>query len=186
MPEYKITSGLPQLPATNDKAFKDLFPLYTAINALAKPIADLTGQVTFSQAELAERNPVASITSQHQNRVFVKALELLPFGALVSLSVDAGKLAGSLASCTVPIKPAHGIVAEPFGIQSGKFGEITMMNGYSPGIAGTAVGQFYWLATGGLVQAPAPTTAGQLLQAVGVGLGSAGFYLQIDPNVRIL
>lgn len=186
MPQYNITSGLPQLPVASDKMFKELSPIYNAVNALAKPIAELKGQVTFSQAELQDRNPIASLTSQYHNRAFVKAVEDLVFGAIVSLTVDGGKLAARKASAFTPIYPAHGIVAEIQGISTGAFGEITLMQGYSAGIAGTAVGQFYWLGANGLVQSVPPSVAGDLVQGVGIGLGSAGFYLAVDTNPKLV
>ena len=186
MPQYGITSGLPQLPVAGDKEFAMLMPVYTALNGLARQLAEISGKVSFDQAELAERNPVASVSSQAQNRIFVKALENLPFGTLVHLTVDAGKLAAVLADATNSTKPAAGVVAEPAGILTGAFGEVTLMSGHTYGISGTTVGAMYWLSTAGLVQNVPPGTAGNLIQGVGVGLGSAGFFLNISPQIDVV
>jgi len=183
MPQYNITSGLPQLPNAPENLFPYLLPIYQSINALTKPIASLTGQVTFDQVELAERSAVASINSQHQNRLFAKALVDLPFGALVNLKLDSGALAAQLADATDLTKPAHGIVANTQGIDTGQYGEITMMQGHSYGISGTTIGAFYWLSTGGLVQNTPPVAPGSLVQGVGVGLGSLGFFLSISSQI---
>lgn len=185
MPQYGITSGLPQLPVTDDKLFPYLLPIYNAINALAKPIAELKGQVEYAQSEISQRNQIFALQSQFQNRLFVKALVTLPYGTMVNVVLDSGKLAGRLADATDTTKPAHGVVANPQGINAGQFGEVTMMQGHTFGIAGTTIGAFYWLSTAGLVQNTPPGTPGNLIQGVGVGLGSAGFYLSISSQLQV-
>lgn len=184
MPQYGITSGLPALPVAGDKEFALLYPIYTALNGLARQVAELSGKVSYSQAELTQRNPVASVVSQAQNRIFVKALEDLSFGQLVNLTVDSGNLSAQLADATDLTKPAAGLVAETAGIATGSWGEVTLMVGHSYGIAGTTVGAMYWLSTGGLVQNVPPAVPGNLIQGVGVGLGSAGFFLNISPQLQ--
>lgn len=184
MPQYGITSGLEQLPNIgDDKAFKLVLPLYNAVNALAKQVAILSGAISFTQGELAEQNQVAYLRSQNANRLFVKALVPLAFGRVVHIKLDSGKIAAELADSTDTTKPGHGVVANPEGIATGQFGEVTFMQGFSQGIAGTAIGGFYWLGTGGLVQNSPPAVAGNLIQGIGVGLGSAGFYLSISTQL---
>jgi len=187
MPQYGITSGLPQLPVgADEKLFPQLLPIYNALNALSKPVAELKGQVEYSQTELVDRSAVASLSSQFQNRLFAKALATLPWGTLVHLKLSGGKLAAELADATDTSKPAHGVVANPQGIAAGQFGEITMMQGFTAGISGTTIGAFYWLSTAGLVQNIPPATSGNLIQGVGVGLGSLGFYLSISTQLGIV
>ena len=56
------------------------------------------------------------------------------------------------------------------------------MAGRSTGIAGTVFGSRYFLSTNGDIQLAVPTASGALVQLLGVGLGSAGFFLQIIPG----
>lgn len=185
MPDYGITSGLPQLPNTDDKLFGQLLPIYSALNALATKVSIISGLVNYSQAELSQQSQFAGLQSQFQNRLFVKALEPLGWGKIVTLTVDSGKLAASLADCTDATKPAHGVVATPQGIETGQYGEVTALFGFTPGISGSTVGAFYWLSTTGNVQIAPPTTSGNLVQGVGLGLGSAGFLLNISGQLAL-
>lgn len=187
MPQYGITSGLPQLPVIQDqKDFELVRPLYTAMNALARQIAALSGEIEFTQSELAQQNQVAYLSSQNANRLFVKALVPLAYGQLVHIKLDGGKIAAELADSTDTTKPAAGIVAALQGIDTGMFGEVTLVQGYSQGIAGTAIGGFYWLGAAGVVQNIPPATSGNLIQGVGIGLGSAGFFLNISSQLEFV
>ena len=100
---------------------------------------------------------------------------------MLSLSVADGKIVAHKADGTVLTKPAHAACEAPDGISAGSFGPAVFMNGRVSGIAGTVFGATYYLSTGGLVQLAAPTATGVLNQIVGIGLGSAGLYLAIEP-----
>lgn len=184
MPDYNITSGLPALPNTQDKDFAKLQPVYNAMNALAKNLSIQSGQVRYSQLELASLNQTRGVIAQNQNRLIVKALEDLAWGLMVTITLDGGKLSASKADATDGTKPAHGCVATLEGISNGQFGEIIVLGGHTAGISGTAVGQYYWLSVDGLVQPAPPGAAGALVQGVGFGLGSAGFILNISPQIH--
>jgi hypothetical protein len=184
MSDYKITSGLPALPSADDKKFPFLVPIYNAINALAKQVSIVSGGVQYNQSELSQQAQTLGVLSQSQNRLFVKALETLAWGTMVTVVLDGGKLSARKADATDGTKPAHGCVATIQGITSGQFGEITVLSGHTLGITGTTVGQYYWLSTAGLVQPAPPAAAGTLVQGLGWGLGSAGFILQISSQIH--
>lgn len=178
MPQYLISSGLPQLPSSGLRLEESqlVTPLYQGINNLAQRISEVGGQVTFSQEELAQRNQLASLTTRSSTKLYPIADYHLAFGRLVNLYILGGKIRARLADDYAAF-PAHGIVNEPYGIQGGNYGEIIFLEGHSTGISGTSFGQTYWLANSGLV---VPSTAGLILnQTVGLGLGSAGLYLRI-------
>lgn len=182
MPEYRITTGLPQLPVQSDeKSFGLVLPLYQAMNALAKALAQEAGAVDFNQVELAQRNQLASINTQNHKKLYALAPVAIPFGHLVNVYLDSGKLAVRDASAlSASAKAAHGMVTQLDGIDAGQFGEVTLFEGYTTGVGGTTVGATYYLSTTpGLATATAPASP-NLRQAVGMGLGSAGFYLSID------
>lgn len=183
MPDYAINTGLPQLPAgLPDKEEQLVRPVYIALNNLAQKVSETTGLVEFSQAELASRGQLNSLLTQNHAKIY--ALNdtgvALAFGKIVTLYLSSGKIAAQYADATNNTKPAHGIVNAPFGIAPGEYGEIMTVEGYSAGIGGTALGQYYYLSTNGDVQAARPGAAGSIVQAVGFGLGSLGFYQHIS------
>jgi hypothetical protein len=181
MPEYRITTGLPQIPTTNDeKSFALVLPIYQAMNAVSKAVSQADGQVEFSQVELAQRNQLASINTQNHRKLYALATTTLAYGKLVNLFVSGGKIAAQYADCNPVAKPAHGIVNNPFGINASEYGEIMLVEGYTQGIAGTTLGSYYYLSTNGDAALARPVGAGKIIQACGFGLGSAGFYLHIS------
>lgn len=181
MPSHRILTGLPELPnALPDKESNMLRPLYLATNTLAKLVSESTGQVDFDQSEMSQRDQMASILTQNHTRVFVQAGADLSYGKIVNLYLSGGKLTAQYADATDATKPAHGIVNETAGIPVGTFGEVLLFTGYTLGIGGTSVGSMYYLATNGDVALARPAVAGSIVQACGIGLGSAGFYLNIS------
>lgn len=185
MPKYNLTSGLPSYPAgLSDKDAGLVMPLYRAINSLTEQVAALTGRVEYTAAEQAGIDQFAKLTSHRTQKVIVKAAEFLPFGTLLNLIIADGKVVARKADATDRAKPAHAIADMPFGINSGEFGEAIFMQGKSSGIGGTAFGASYYLSTNGLAQAVAPVATGVLNQFVGIGLGSAGFYFNVEPVGR--
>lgn len=187
MPKYLITSGLQAVPtAAEDKTFQALLPIYSAINSLAQHLSKLTGQAEYSQSELSQESQIVEVQAQNLLRLRVKALEDLLFGHIITLTLSGGKLCASKADATDDTKPAHGCVATVQGISTGQFGEVTVLGGYTAGITGTAVGQYYWLGTAGLVQPAQPAVSGNLVQGIGYGLGSAGFILQISSQLSVV
>jgi hypothetical protein len=187
MPEYKITTGLPNLPSTqDDKQFGLVLPLYNGVNALAKALSQAEGQVEFTQSELSQRNQIASLTTQNHRKLYALAPSALAFGKVVNLYLNAGKIEAQLADCTTAAKPAHGIVNNSAGIAAGQYGEILLIEGYTAGISGTTLGAYYYLSTAGLVSIARPVGAGKIVQPIGFGLGSLGFYVHISSFFQIL
>lgn len=184
MPDYRITTGLPQIPpAMEEKDFGKFLPLYNSMNALAQAVSIAGGNVDFNQSELADRNQLGSVLTQNHRKLYALAPGALAYGTIVNLFLSSGKIAAQAADATDNTKPAHGIVNAPLGIAVGEFGEIMLVEGYSQGISGTTFGAPYYLSTAGLVQLARPGAAGNIEQAVGWGLGSAGFYLHISSYV---
>ena len=182
MPDYAINSGLSQIPVgQSEDKFQLVLPLYQAINTLAQNISKSTGLVQFDQAELQSRNQVASILSQNHRKVYALAVgSALAYGKIVNLYLSTGKIAAQYADATNNTKPAHGIVNAAQGIDVGEYGEIVLIEGLVQGITGSTFGSYYYLSTTGNVQLTRPAAAGSIVQAVGFGLGSAGFYLHIS------
>ncbi len=181
MPTQLVQTGIPQIPVgLPDKDHRLLAPLYMAVNALAKKFSEVTGQVVYSEAEAAEINQISTLLSQNMNRIYLMATETIAYGKMCNVHLDGGKLSARLADSTNASLPAHAICDDPAGLVAGEFGNFILGTGFSAGITGTAVGTIYYLGTTGDSQAVRPAAAGTIIQAVGIGLGSAGFYAQIS------
>lgn len=181
MPTYEIKAGLPDRPsAVTDKEAALLMPLYIGIGNLARRVSTAIGAVSYTQTELAERSQIASLHSSQVNKIYPRAIGALAFGKIVHLVLDVDKIGAEYADATNNTKPAMGIVSAPFGIADNAFGEVTLFTGYTSGISGSTVGVPYYLSTVGTVSAARPAAAGTIIQAVGFGLGTAGFYLTIS------
>lgn len=187
MPEYKVSSGLPAYPPNlGDKEASQLSPLYRAINGLAQKISSLTGEVKYSQAEYSQLDRLTGLTSARQSTVIIKAPAAIGYGQLVNLTASGADIIGAVADRTNPILYAHAICSIPGGIAAGTYGPVTFMQGLCAGISGTIFGKQYWLSTAGLVQLTKPTATGELAQVVGIGMGSAGLYLNISTLGDVL
>ena len=185
MAEYKIQSGLPAYPAgLPDKEANLVVPLYRALNTLAQNISIATGNVAFSSGEMAGLSQLVGLTDSKVSTINVQAAEDLTFGHLLSLSIAGDKIVAHKADATVLTKPALAACTAPQGIAAGAYGTAVFMRGRVEGISGTVFGATYYLGTAGLVQLPAPVATGVLNQIVGIGLGTAGFYLNIEPVAK--
>lgn len=185
MPKLGITSGLPALPAgLSDEKAALVIPLYRAIHNVAQQLSLTAGAVTYTQAELATLNPLSKLTSSATQRVIVKAAEDLSYGMLLNLAVDAqGLITAQKADYSLSL-PAHAVLESPQGVLTDSYGEALLMTGHTASIGGSVGGTFYYLSTAGLVQTPAPSVTGDMVQAVGVGLATRGFFLNISaPGV---
>ena len=182
MPQHLISVGLPALPSgLKDKEASLISPLYRAVTALAQQVSLNTGNVQYSGAELLTLDQFTGLIDFREQRIYVKALEAIPYGGIVSLVMSGGRVSAWLADATVLTKPAHGICDQLSGIALGSYGAVTFMRGKSAGIAGTTMGATYYLSTAGTIQATSPTVDGVLNQVVGIGLAGAGIYLNIEP-----
>jgi len=183
MPSFNLQSGLPSQPSgLKDEDYSLVAPLYRAVSALTQQAAAATGNVTYTAAEQATSDQFVKLIGQRYNKIFVRATVALGFGKIVNLHLVGGIVEARLADATGTTLPAHGVVDVPNGIAIGEWGEIIFMTGRSAGIAGSVFGSRYFLSTNGDVQLAAPTASGSLVQIVGVGLGSAGFWTNIIPG----
>ena len=187
MPQYSISSGLPDLPVgLNDKDAGLVAPLYRAVSSLAQQLSLLTGNVQYSASEQVNIDQFGGLIDSREQRIYVQALEPLAYGSLLTLGVVGGKLTALLADATVLTKPAHAICDVPGGVTTNSFGVALFMRGRTASVAGTTMGAPYYLSTAGAMQITAPTADGVINQIVAVGLGSAGIYLNIEmPGRRV-
>lgn len=182
MATYLIGSGIAALPAgLSDKDAALVGPLYRAINNLTQQIATLTGNVQYNGAELALIDQFTGLREAKTQKIVVEAGAPLAYGQLLTLTLPSGRVIANVADATVTAGQAHAICDTPGGIATGATGEAVFMHGRVASIAGTTFGATYYLSTAGAVQVTAPGADGVLSQIVGIGLGTAGFYLCIEP-----
>lgn len=185
MPEFSISSGLPSYPSgLSDKDAALVLPLYRAVANIAQQLSLLTGNVQYSSAEQGQVDQLTKLLAQRTQKIFVKAGENLNYGNLVTLTLASGKIVANKADATDVTKPAHAVIDAVGGIFSGDFGEAIFLQGRTSGISGTTFGAPYWLSTAGQVQAVKPEGPGILTQYVGLGLGTAGFYADLEEPKR--
>lgn len=185
MPEYFISSGLPTYPSgLSDKEAALVLPLYRAIGTLAQQLSVLTGNVQYSSGEQSQIDQLTKLIAQRTQKISVQAGEALGYGALVTLSISGGKIVAFKADATDLNKPAHAVIDVVGGLTTGQFGEAIFLQGKTSGITGTTFGAPYWLSTAGQVQATKPEGPGVLTQYVGLGLGTAGFYADLEEPKR--
>jgi hypothetical protein len=185
MPRLAITSGLPAHPAgLPDKEANLVLPLYRALGNVAQAASLATGGVTYTQDELASLQATTKLRQASNSRLIVKAGEALSYGMLLNLYLDGSTITARKADRTLG-RAAAALLDFPAGLTSGSFGDVLFMSGYTTSISGSTLMQFYYLSTAGLVQNTAPTTTGEILQPVGIGLGTSGFFLQISPPTEL-
>lgn len=185
MPQYEITSGLPSYPpGLPDKEAALVLPLYRAVNSLAQYLSAATGNVSYEPSEQAQASQLTKLLDAKTQKIFVKAGEALSYGQMLALSVSGGKIVAHKASATTLSRPALAVCDTVGGIPLNGYGEAVFMQGRTAGVAGTAFGTVYYLSTAGGIQATPPVATGVLNQIVGIGLGSEGFYLNIEPIGR--
>lgn len=181
MPQYQISSGLPSYPpGLEDKDAALVVPLYRAVNSIAQYLSATTGNVTYDASEQAQANQLTKLLDAKTQKIFVKAGEALAYGNMLSLVIESGKIVAYKADATVLTKPALAVCDQVGGIAAGAFGEAIFMQGRTQGVSGTTFAAPYYLSSAGTVQSSAPVATGVINQVVGVGLGSEGFYLDIE------
>jgi len=181
MPTPLIQSGLPSVPAgLPDKEHRLLTPIYLAFNSLARTISGATGMVTYTPGEMAASSPIAALGTQQFTRVFLRATVDIAFGKMVNIFLDSGEMSARLADSTNNSKPASAVCNQLEGVPLGTTGEFLLYTGYTAGISDTVLGATYYLGTNGNSQLTRPSGAGSIIQAVGIGFGSLGFYTQIS------
>lgn len=182
---FGISSGLPATPVDmKDEDYYKFLPLYRALDSLSQQISFQVGDVQFESHEIGNVDQLVLLSGHRQQKIIVKAAESVAYGEMLTYSIDTGKIVAHRADATNLSRPAHGVCNAPTGITAGSFGDALFMSGRTQGIAGTTFGAAYYLSTAGAIQLAPPVATGVINQVVGIGLGSAGFYLNIEPIGR--
>lgn len=178
-----FTIGLPQFPVNTDKNIEpDLRDIYNAIRNLAYQVGQYGG---FEAADVGIDNATSlSITAgAYKRRVYCKALEVMPFGAIVHFFNTAGVVTARFANATNNTRPGYGINNTPGNCAIGDTIEVVLPGCYVTSIGGLAIGSRYFLSTvNGLITTVAPAVAGNIVEAIGFALAPNLLYFW--PNTQ--
>jgi hypothetical protein len=177
--KHKLETGLPDLPfGLPDKEFAMLSPLYRALQSLAVATSKASGLTTYSPAYYEKLKLRDTATVARMNYIPVRAGESILFGEPVNLYQVSGELLARRAMAADNTKICVALCGEEGGITSGAFGKCYLGGCYLP-IPTSDFGPMYLAPTGGYA-INRPTTAGQIVQAVGFALGSHGLFFSPD------
>lgn len=168
--QISVNLGLPQLPNIEDpRLFKELLPIYNAINAVAIALDAYTGALS----PAVEDYPSIGISDIHlQNiaKLYPIFSEPVVAGAMINVYNNSGILTARYAKAADATKPARGFSTA--SVAAGDRGEL-MLLGLNVHISGLTPGSLYYLSstsTTGQIVITAPVVSGNVIQSVGFAL----------------
>lgn len=128
-------------------------------------------------------NQVTTINAGNLTRLYRTATEDIAYGDLINLQGIGGVLTIRKASAADNSKPARGWCSEPAGIASGQSGEVQLGTGLIQ-LAATvlvpAASYFLSAGTPGALTGVVPSTAGNIVQFIGVALSPTTLYMNTN------
>lgn len=180
-----VDLGIPALPGDNvsREMFDEFYRLYNAINQLHKGLVQYTGMVQIDPAKWSVITPANTLYAGNLRRLYVKAGAALSYGDTVNLYNVSGVLQARKAVASSGSTYCNAICSTLGGIASGEYGEVILLEGLLQGLAGLTPGVQYYLhpSTSGAFTATRPSTAGQIIQPVGIALSPTEFYFSAHP-----
>lgn len=180
MTASRVFTGLAPFP-DNDlpkREFNLVSPLYTAFQNLISSISRATGIDGNPPATWSVLRPVDTIFTGQATKLYAVAAVALPVGSIVNLFNNGGIINARLANAGSASTMAHGIVTSVSA--AGAVAEIQWLRGLSQSISGLTVGSLYYLSTSsGLITATRPSTAGSIIQPIGVAFDSSTLLVDI-------
>lgn len=172
-----FTIGLPQLPVQTDPKIEgDLRDIYNSIRNLAYQIGQFGG---FEEADVGLNTAanIAATAGVAKRRVYCKALEAMPYGAIVNLTDTAGVVTARFANATNSTRVGYGINDTVGTCAIGDIISVVLPGAYVTSIGGLTIGTRYFLSTtNGLITNAAPAVAGNVVEGLGVALASNFFF----------
>jgi hypothetical protein len=178
---YKIQLGLPALPDDNvpPDLYDNFYQLHRAIQNLLRgvsqycgidsPSSDIWGSLTYPdtllEGNLTKMYPIAGAT--------------IARGQAVNLYSNAGVLNARPAQANSLTTMAHGVANS--AASAGSRIEMYWLRGLIDSIGGMTIGTLYYLSptVPGVLQSAKPVTAGQIVQPIGLALGSSTLNMDI-------
>lgn len=110
--------------------------------------------------------------------VTLLASETLAAGDLVNIYNNAGTANMQKANATTSAKPAHGFVLAP--VTTGTSG-IAYLAGINTAVTGQTPGRVFLSTSAGLATSTVPTTAGNIVQDIGIALSATSLHFHYNP-----
>jgi hypothetical protein len=181
MDDYKIQLGLPVLPSEHlaPDLYGQFLLVYNALQNLLRGVSQYTGidaPAAVLQGQLA---PADTLLTGNITRLYVPAGVAINRGQAVNLFNNAGVLTARLAAASSATTLMHAVANAT--VLAGATLELNLFSGLLDSIGGLTTGESYYLSpTPGAIQLTRPSTAGQVIQAAGLALGSSTFYFHAN------
>jgi hypothetical protein len=184
----KIVLGLPQYP--NNKlppdVYGDMLAAFLAIQNLLRGVSYYSGIDPPPANEEASIAYSDTILQGNLTRLYPIASVAIARGQAINLHNNAGIINARLAKADSATTMAHGLAND--SASPGQRVEINLWQTWTDAISGLVPGTLYYLSPGtaGAVQSSRPSTAGQIIQSMGVALSAGYFALNISSHYQQL
>lgn len=173
-PGMSINLGLQPVPQTESpELYNALMPLYNAVRNLGYGVDAYTGNANLDSSEYSQVNSIGQLLLQKTAVMYVRALEDISAGHVVSIANSSGVAVARKAAGNTYYPHAFAADSAAAGqhLPICFFGLCTFIGGLTPGV------EYHLSGTAGLLT---PTTT---YRRVGVALGTN--YLWFNPQQRI-
>jgi predicted transcriptional regulator len=185
---FLIQLGLPPFPDDSIPAevYDDFLTVHRAIQNLLRGVSKYCG-IDAPSSDIWSAIPYTETQLQgNLTRLYPTASVDILRGQAVNLYNDAGALRCRLAQANSMTTMAHGIANS--AASAGEQLEINTFDGFVDSVGGLTIGTVYYLSpsVAGAVQNFAPVSAGQIVQPVGLAIGTNSLIMKIPLNPRQL
>lgn len=169
--QWSVDLALGRTPEVDDpKMFQELLKVYNALTNLAQALDFNVGASLPSQEEMAVLLANNSVLVGRQSRVFAKALEPIPAGAVVNLQWSGSFHQVSLANATNGVERRARGFNPAAAVTTGQFMEVQLL-GLCTAYGGLTVDTTYYTSTtAGIITATPPNSGSHLIQPVGFAI----------------
>lgn len=185
---FLIQLGLPPFPDDTipPEVYDDFLLVHRAIQNLLRGVSKYCG-IDAPSSELWSAIPYSETQLQgNLTRLYPTAAVPILRGQAINLYNDAGNLRARLAQANSMTTMAHGVANTEAA--AGQQLEVYMFDAFLDSIGGLVIGTVYYLSpsVAGAVQNFAPVTAGQIVQPIGLAIGTSSLIMKIPLNPRQL
>jgi hypothetical protein len=172
---YSTPLVIPDASSVEDhKTFEEINYIFNALRTLAARIDATTGALSPLQSQWPTISPLDSVLGTNTNKFYAITTENISYGAMVNFTnASATTVTARNAKASSASLAAVGYCVTEGGVLAGQWGEFVVGPGLNYGISGMVPGTWYYLSptsSAGQVTNTKPTTAGQIVQLVGIAI----------------
>lgn len=176
-----VITGLGQLP-DNDlepRIYQSFVAVHLAIANLVQQLSEYTGVDAYPADLWDQLTPARTLFTGNATRMYLPAAINMTAGEIVNIYNSAGTLVVRRAQANAAATMAHGILTE--SVLAGETASINFLRTYTELIGGLTLGALYYLdpVTPGIITNVRPSTAGQIIQPIGVALSASTLAVDI-------